>query len=102
MVKLKSKGWLTAVVLTVVCVLCSSVAQAQDYSSWIQNLETDRAYKQLLHAHIFNLGGGGFVLSITTEEKAFRVLLKSANSRVLFERLVSEGNPEGQLYGLYG
>ncbi len=41
-------------------------------------------------------------MTITPEEKAFRVLLKSANSLALFQRLTSEGNPEGQLYALYG
>ena len=100
--KLKSKGCASGLVLAFVFVLCSSVAQAQGYVSRVRNMETDRAYRQLLDAHIFNLGGVGFVLSITPEEKAFQVLLRSANSVALFERLISEGNPEGQLFALYG
>lgn len=102
MVKLKSKDCASGLVLTFVVVLCASIVQAQDYSSRIRNRETDQAYQRLLHAHIFNLGGVGFGLAITPEEKAFCVLLKSANSIALFQRLLNEGNPEGQLYALYG
>lgn len=102
MVKLKSKGCASGLVLTLVFILCSSVAQAQDYGSRIRNIVTDRAYRQLLHANLFNLGGAGFALAMTTEEKAFRVLLKSANSVALFQQLLRESNPEGQIYALYG
>jgi hypothetical protein len=77
-------------------------AKAQDYSSRIRERKTEQAYRQLLHANIFNLGGIGFVLTITPEEKAFHTLLRAGNSIELFKRLLSEANPEGQLYALYG
>ncbi len=101
MVKPKLNCWPSIIVLAVVFLVCS-VAQAQDYGSRIRNMETDRAYRQLLHANIFNLGGAGFGLTMMPEEKAFRALLKSANSVALFQQLLREGNPEGQLYALYG
>jgi hypothetical protein len=63
---------------------------------------TDHAFQTLSRAKIFNLGGLGFVLTMTEEEKAFHVLLDSPNSIVLFKRLLNEGNPEGQMYALYG
>jgi hypothetical protein len=102
MAKLESKVFVTRLVLTLVVVLCPSIAQAQDYGSRLRNVETDQAYRRLLHASIFNFGGVGFSATITPEEKAFHVLLNSANKIALFQRLVSEGNPEGQLYALYG
>lgn len=100
MARLESKGFVARLVLTLV--LCSSIAQAQDYSSRVRNMKTDQAYRRLLHANIFNFGGVGFGSTITPEEQAFHVLIESANARVQFQRLVSEANPEGQLYGLYG
>jgi hypothetical protein len=39
---------------------------------------------------------------MTPEEEAFHVLRNSPNSIVLFKRLLNEGNPEGQMYALYG
>lgn len=100
--RLESKDLVLRLVLTLVVVLCPSIAQAQDNSYRIRNLPTDQAYRRLLHANIFNFGGVGFGATITPEEKAFSVLLNSANKIALFQRLVSEGNPEGQLYALYG
>lgn len=76
------------------------VAQGQDYSARVRTLETDRAFQTLTHAKIFNLGGFGFGLGVTPEERAFRLLLN--NSGVSFQRLLSEANPEGQLFALYG
>ena len=39
---------------------------------------------------------------MSKEERAFHQLLNSADSLVLFHRLLNEANPEGQLYALYG
>jgi hypothetical protein len=78
------------------------VAQGQEYSARVRTLETDRAFRTLTHAKIFNLGGFGLMLGITPEEKAFRLLLESGNSVASFQRLLREANPEGQLYALYG
>jgi hypothetical protein len=102
MARLESKDFLLRLVLTLVVVSCPSIAQAQDYGSRLRNIETDQAYRRLLHASIFNFGGVGFAATITAEEKAFHALLHSANKIALFQRLVTEGNPEGQLYALYG
>ena len=91
------QGLLVAGVLFV----CGSVA-AQDYSARIRNLPTDRAYRKLLDANIFNLGGVGWGSQITPEEEAFRILFESGNSIKEFQRLVNQANPEGQLYALFG
>jgi hypothetical protein len=77
-------------------------AHGQDYSSRVRRGQADRAFRTLTHAKIFNLGGFGFVLGVTPEERAFRLLLNSGDSRGLFRRLLREANPEGQLFGLYG
>src|SRR5712664_2540677 len=102
MVNLRSKTCASGLILIFVFVLSSSVARAQDDGSRIRKMEPDRAYQRLLHANIFNLGGAGYALAMTPEERAFRVLLKSTNSIALFQQLSREGNPEGQLYALYG
>jgi len=81
---------------------CSPFVWAQDYSAQVRNARTDSAYKKLLDAHIFNFGGVGFASEITPEEKAFRILLESWNAASVFKRLLSDANPEGQLYALYG
>jgi hypothetical protein len=78
------------------------IAHGQEYDSHIHSGVTDHAFQTLRRANIFNLGGFGFVLTMTEEEKAFHVLLDSRNSIVLFKRLLNEGNPEGQMYALYG
>src|SRR5438874_5803537 len=99
--KPKFKCWPPRLVLAVVFLVCST-SQAQYNGARIRNMETDQAHRRLLHAKVFNLGGAGFALTMTPEEKAFRTLSKSANSVALFQRLLREGNPEGQLYALYG
>ena len=87
--------------LTLILVLCPTVLRAQDYSS-IRQEKIERAYQQLLHAKIFNLGGYGFGMTISPEERAFRTLLESSNSIALLKKLLQEANPEGQMYSLYG
>ena len=84
--------------------LCLSLTvSAQTYRSpQMRESDLNRAYQQLLHAKIFNLGGVGFASQITPEEKAFRTILESSNARKLFERLVRDANGEGQLYALFG
>jgi hypothetical protein len=78
-------------------------AQEEDYSSGLRKLAADQSYNKLLHAEIFNLGGIGWARTMTTEEEAFRKLLvESQNPLASFKRLLSEANPEGQLYALYG
>jgi hypothetical protein len=97
-----SKNYARLGVLIGALVLSSSLTLAQDYSAQHRNARTDSAYKKLLDAHLFNFGGVGFASQITPEEKAFRVLLESWNPVSAFKRLLSEANPEGQLYALYG
>ena len=92
---------LQSLVVGGVLFVCGSVA-AQDYSSRIRNLPTDRAYQELLHAKIFNLGGVGYALQITPEENAFRTIFESLNSIKEFKRLLEQATPEGQLYALFG
>jgi hypothetical protein len=87
--------------LTLVLVLCPSVLWAQDYSS-IRQRSIESAYHQLLHAKIFNLGGYGFAMTISAEERAFHTLLESSKSPALLKKLLHEANPEGQMYSLYG
>ena len=88
--------------LLALAAVCPSVTHGQEYSSRIRNREKDQAFRTLTDAKIFNLGGAGFGLAITPEEKAFRLLLNSGNSGASFQRLLREGNPEGQLFALYG
>ena len=102
MARLKSKSFLSRLVLTLAVVLCPSIGQAQDHSFRIRNLPSVQAYGRLLNAKIFNLGGVGFAAMTTPEEKAFHVILNSPTAIEQFQRLLKEGNPEGQLYALYG
>ena len=92
----------TRLIIFVGLLFCSPFVWAQDYSARVRSARTDSAYKKLLNAHIFNFGGVGFASQITPEEKAFRVLLESWNPVSVFKRLLSDANPEGQLYALYG
>ena len=82
--------------------ICAPVFAQSFYSPQIRPAETSRAYEKLLHATVFNLGGVGWSLEITSEERAFRTLLESGDSTRLFQRLINEANAEGQLYGLFG
>jgi hypothetical protein len=88
--------------LLVVAAFGPLVVHGQDYHSQVLSNETAQASRTLIHAKIFNFGGIGFAPAMTREEKAFRLLLKSEDSTALFQRLLHEANPEGQLYALYG
>jgi hypothetical protein len=88
--------------LVAIAAVCPVAAHGQDYRSRVRLRQEDQAFRTLTHSKIFNLGGFGFSLGVTAEEKAFRLLLNSGNSGTLFRRLLREANPEGQLYGLYG
>ena len=101
MAKLNHRIHFAMLGLTLILVLCPSVLRAQDYSS-IRQEKLERAYQQLLHAKIFNLGGYGFAMTISTEERAFHTLLEPSNSTALLKKLLQEANPEGQMYSLYG
>ena len=92
------------------CVLCGEIKRAQaqssdlvpahDYS--VLDARTSHAYRQLVHASVFNFGGVGFANAITPEEKAFHILLGSNHRLALFKRLLRDADAEGQLYALYG
>jgi hypothetical protein len=88
--------------LGAIAAVCPLAARGQDYSSRVRRGQEDQAFRTLTHSKIFNLGGFGFGLGVTAEEKAFRLLLNSGNCGAFFRRLLREANPEGQLYGLYG
>lgn len=91
--------------ILVICahlLICVPVLAQSFYSPQIRQVETSRAYQKLLHATVFNLGGVGWGLEITPEERAFKTLLESGDSITLFQRLINEGNAEGQLYALFG
>jgi hypothetical protein len=98
--KLNSRIHFATLGLTFVLLLCPSVLRAQEYGLSRQQ-KIDRAYQQLLHAKIFNLGGYGFGMTISPEELAFHTLLESSNSTALLKKLLQEANPEGQMYSLY-
>ena len=101
---------LIIVVAILLAALCgeSRVARAQsidlDSSKYYSLLDAriNHAYKQLVHANVFNFGGVGFANMITPEEKAFHILLGSNHRLTLFKRLLREADAEGQLYALYG
>ena len=101
MAKLNRRIRFAGLGLTLILVLCPSVLRAQDYGLSRQR-KIERAYQQLLHAKIFNLGGYGFAMTISPEERAFHTLLESSNSTALLKKLLQEANPEGQMYSLYG
>jgi hypothetical protein len=82
--------------------ICVPVFAQTYYSPQIREIETNRAYQKLLHASLFNFGGLGWGLEITSEQQAFKTLLESEDSIRLFQRLISEANAEGQLYALLG
>jgi len=81
---------------------CVSVAAQNYYSPGIRDFQTARAFQKLLHASVFNLGGVGWGNEITPEEKAFAALFESTDHIKLFQRLLAQANPEGQLYALFG
>lgn len=85
-----------------IAALCSLIAQGQESSSGGQSGQADQAFRTLTHARIFNLGGYGFALGMSREERAFRLLINSRSSGETFQRLLREANPEGQLFALYG
>lgn len=92
--------WSCAICISVF--LCIPVIGQQSYSTPIRGAQINRAYHKLLDASVFNFGGVGWGQQITSEERAFRTLLESSEANKLFQRLVNEANPEGQLYGLFG
>ena len=87
MAKLNHRIRFAGLELTLILVLCPSVLRAQDYRS-IREQKIERAYQQLLHAKIFNLGGYGFAMTISPEERAFHTLLESSNSTALLKKLL--------------
>ena len=82
--------------------ICAPVFAQSYISPQIRQSGNNRAYQELLHASVFNLGGVGWGQEITPEEQAFKRLLVSIDSTRVFQRLISEANGEGQLYGLLG
>jgi hypothetical protein len=88
--------------ISVMALVCVPVNAQNYYSPGIRDFQTGRAFQKLLHANIFNLGGVGWANEITTEEKAFVILFSSPDSIKLFQRLLTQANPEGQLYALFG
>ena len=100
--KLKRQVHFATVGLTLALVLGPTVLAAQDSGSSIRERTIEHAYRQLLQAKIFNLGGYGFAMTISPEERAFHTLLESPNSIELLKKLLREANPEGQMFSLYG
>src|SRR2546421_6954320 len=102
MVKLNRRIHSASVGCTLTLLLCPTVLKAQDSGSSIRERTIERAYRELLQAKIFNLGGYGFAMTISPEERAFHTLLESPKSIELLKKLLQEANPEGQMYSLYG
>lgn len=102
MAEFRARLWLIRLIMAAMVAFAADAVLAQDYSSSLRDLPDKRAYQTLLQAEIFNLGGFGWTLDITREEQALRRLLASGNRIESFQRLLSEANPEGQLYALYG
>lgn len=98
----RARLWLIRLIMAATVTFSAEAVLAQDYSSRLRDLPAQHAYQTLLQAQIFNIGGVGWGLEITREEQALRRLLASRNRIESFQRLLSEGNPEGQLYALYG
>lgn len=82
--------------------VCLTVTAQTYRSGQLRQRELGRAHQKLLHAHIFNFGGVGFVRRITEEEKAFNLIFESIDAEKVFQQLVREANAEGQLYALFG
>jgi len=91
-----------ALMLSILALICVPAAAQNYYSPGIRDFQTGRAFQRLLHANVFNLGGVGWANEITPEEKAFATLFESTDSVKLFQRLLTQANPEGQLYALFG
>ncbi len=56
----------------------------------------------LEHATLFAIGGIGIAGKTSSEEEAFRAVLKQAGSAAQFQRLLGTASPEGQMYALLG
>jgi hypothetical protein len=61
-----------------------------------------QAYKKLLSAKLFRLGGVDYAGLTSAEELALRGLLKEKRAVEALKTLVHEASPEGGLYGLLG
>lgn len=60
------------------------------------------AYKKLLIAGVFSIGGVGYGGEISESEEAMEVLLSEQNAIAAFKSLVTNATAEGGLYGLAG
>ena len=90
-------------ILICILALSAGAVRGQSFSTpRIRDARIERAYRQLVHAEVFNFGGVGWGRQITAEENAFITLCESTDSIRLFQRLINEANPEGQMYALFG
>ena len=60
------------------------------------------AYDTVKTAGMFTVGGVGYAGTRTPSELAFRELLKQPEPLVHCKKLLEEGTPAGQMYGLLG
>ena len=62
----------------------------------------EEAYNTVKTAAWFTIGGVGIAGTTAPQEKAFRELLKQPEPAARCQKLLVEGSPAGQLYGLLG
>ena len=64
--------------------------------------DSDAAYKTLLKAGTFSVGGVGIAGTITDSEIACRTLMKSAAPGPVFSKVLEEGTPAAKMFALCG
>jgi hypothetical protein len=87
--------------LLLISVALSSLACAGDLDSAAAKLERP-AYDTVKTAEHFAIGRVGAAGIISAQETAFRQLLKQPDAVALCQKLLNDGTPAGQLYGLLG
>ena len=81
---------------------CSLICLAADSSSTNKVLTIEQAYAQLLSVERFAFGGTGRAGIESEGSTAFRTIAGSTNAMNLFESILRNGKPAGQLYALAG
>lgn len=68
----------------------------------VYSQDIDPAFSRLVHVDRFAFGGIGYAGVISQGEKDYKNILARRSALEQFERVLSEGNPQGKSYALVG
>jgi len=73
------------------------------FAPWVQAAgDAEAAYKTLVKAPDFSVGGVGVAGVVTESDIACRTLMRAQSPGPLFLRILEEGTPAGKMYALCG